>query len=770
MKSKILLALVFALIVVFTTSAISASDNITDSQILSLDDSTDSESVNSNTLSTNNDSVSLTENTKNQTELTAVSSSIYYNESYKLTLIDSNTNNTLANKSVSLKINNVNYNTTTDSEGIASVNITLASAKYSLSASFRGDSQYGASNLTSTIEVLNTIKANNITKYYKSATQYSAVFFDSQGNVLANTNVTITVSGKLYTKKTNSNGVVTLSLDLQSGDYSIVATNPVTAEKLTTTFKILPTISASNIEKVAGDSTKFTAKFLKSNGKALASTYINFKLNGKTYKVKTNTNGKASISLKSLNKGTYKIVCYNTDGSSRTFKIKVYDKVSTKLSTSYYTFLKSDSKVIKVTLYSGLGKTLSSGRIIKISINGKTYAKKTNSKGRAYLKLPNLKNGIYTVKYVFGGATHYKSSSASNKVAVIPTKNPTLKVKSTTTFGKGAGTLFKVAATSGSVVLANKNVVFTVNKNSYSKKTDNNGIASLPIKLEIGNYTVKYELKDSDLNTKSGSSNIKVVERTDTNLVWKSASSFTDSSQKFKVLLSDGSGKALSGKTIKLTINSKTYTATTASNGYATFKTSVGIGVYNVSVKYAGSNSYVSSATSKSVSVTTTNLLKGINEKNTISDLSAYLKSSKNCEVGNSKIKSLVSSLTSGLTSDLDKATAIFNYVRDTLSYNFYYNTKYGAVGTLNAKKGNCVDHTHLLVAMFRTADLAARYVHGNCKFTSGNTYGHVWAQVLIGDTWVCADATSSKNSLGKINNWNTKTYTLKSQTASLSF
>ena len=174
----------------------------------------------------------------------------------------------------------------------------------------------------------------------------------------------------------------------------------------------------------------------------------------------------------------------------------------------------------------------------------------------------------------------------------------------------------------------------------------------------------------------------------------------------------------------------------------------------------------ISYSSSSSASATGT----GLNEDNKVSDLSSYLKSSKNCEVNNSKIKSLVSSVTKGLTSDNAKATAIFNYVRDNLAYSFYYNTKYGAVGTLTAKQGNCVDHSHLLVAMFRTTGIAARYVHGTCKFTSGSTYGHVWVQVLINGKWVVADATSSKNSLGKISNWNTKSFTLKGIYSSISF
>ena len=140
-----------------------------------------------------------------------------------------------------------------------------------------------------------------------------------------------------------------------------------------------------------------------------------------------------------------------------------------------------------------------------------------------------------------------------------------------------------------------------------------------------------------------------------------------------------------------------------------------------------------------------------------------------NCQVNNDKIKNLVAKLTKGLTSEKAKAKAIFNYVRDTVSYSFYYDTRYGAVGTLNAGTGNCVDHAHLVVAMSRAAGLPARYVHGTCTFSSA-TYGHVWAQVLVGDTWTVADATSTRNSFGNVVNWNPDTYSLHGYYTSLPF
>ena len=776
---KILRTMLLALILIFSIGAISASDvNMTDSDTLDLSDeneiesSNDLESVNSNTLSTNNDDVSLQDVVKNQTELTSPTTTTYYKGSFSVTLKDSSSNVALANKNVNFVIDNVNYNTTTDDSGVASINLRLMPGKYSVTSYFAGDDAYTPSNnLTTALEVLSTIKANDVTTYYKGSTQYSATFLDSHGNVLANREVTITVNGKSNVVKTDGNGVASLPMDYKPGTYKVVSTDPTTGYELTTTFKILSTISGSNTYNVAGTNKKFTVKFLKSNGAPLAKQTVKFKLNGKTYKVKTDKKGKASISLKKLKKGTYKVVCYNKDGLTKTFKIKVYKKATTKVTTKFYTFLKSDSKKVKVTLTNSLSHNVLSGKKVKMTINGKSYYKKTNKKGVATFKLPSLKRGIHTIKYKFSGSGYYQKSSVSNKVTVISTKNTALAVKSTTTFGYGAGTPFKVAVTAGGVKLAHQTVTFKVNGNEYTKTTNSKGIASLPIDLEIGKYTVHYEVKKtSKINSKSGSADIIVKQRTGSTLTWKSGTSFTDSSQTIKVLLKDANGNPISGQTVKLTINSKTYTATTSSSGYAKIKASAPIGKYSVSVKFAGNNEYLPNSTSKTVSITSSNLAKGINEKNSISDLSKYLKSSSNCQVGNAKIKALVDSLTSGLTSEIDKAKAIFNYVRDHVSYAFYYNTKFGATGTLNGKKGNCVDHSHLLVAMFRTAGLAARYVHGKCTFSSGSTYGHVWAQVLIGDTWVAADATSSKNSLGKISNWNTKSYTYKGTYASLPF
>lgn len=151
-------------------------------------------------------------------------------------------------------------------------------------------------------------------------------------------------------------------------------------------------------------------------------------------------------------------------------------------------------------------------------------------------------------------------------------------------------------------------------------------------------------------------------------------------------------------------------------------------------------------------------------------ELKKYLQPTKNCQSNDSRIKSLASSITQGATTKYSKATRLFNWVRDNIGYTFYYDTRYGALGTLNSRTANCVDTSHLLVALSRAAGLPAKYVHGVCKFNSGTWYGHVWTQIYVNGKWYNADAISYRNSFGVINNWDTSSRTLKGIYAELPF
>ena len=136
-----------------------------------------------------------------------------------------------------------------------------------------------------------------------------------------------------------------------------------------------------------------------------------------------------------------------------------------------------------------------------------------------------------------------------------------------------------------------------------------------------------------------------------------------------------------------------------------------------------------------------------------------------------SSIKNLATQLTKGLKTTEEKAQAIYNYVRDEIDYSYYANSKYGATGTLKAGSGNCVDQASLVVALCRASNIPARYSHAKgCTFSSGLVTGHVWAQILVNGVWYSADATSVRNKLGNIQNWNTNSYSNLNRYAAVPF
>lgn len=772
MIKRILFLLVLLLVLISSAGSIQASD-VNGTDVASLNFSEDMNlQINddvklSDDFEVSDDSLSE----KNQTKLISPTTEMYYNGTYEVTLIDSSANESLAYRGIIFSINDIEYYANTDSNGVAGIRLNLTPGTYLTSAYFPGDDNFQPSNnLSGEFKVLTTIKASDVTKYYKASKNYQATFLDSHGSPLKSTSVTITLNGKKYTRKTDGKGVATLAVDLKPGTYRITATNPVTGEQSTTSFRILTTVTASDLKKVKGDSRKFTAKFLKSNGNALANKYVKIKVNTKTYTVKTNSKGKASLALNNLKKGTYKVISYNKDGLSATNTVRIYNIATTKLTTSSYTFLPNDTKTITVKLTTSLNDDSNSGKVIRIKIADKNYYKKTDSKGIAKLDVKSVKKGIYTVEYRYSGTKFIKSSQSKNQLTIFDTNQSSLSIKGTSRFGYGAGTSLKVCLTAGGVPLSKRAVTFTIEGIKHTGTTDNDGIVSVPVELKIGSYTIDVEAESKfRIDGTSKSFSIEVFQRAPSKLAWKSGTSYKDSSQSFKVLLTNSEGKAISGGKIELTIDGETYSGKTASNGYATIKTSVALGKYDVSVEFLGSNDYLPTSTSKSINVQLSTFKGGVNERSSASGLGAYLKSTKNCPVNNAKIKSLVNSLTKGLTDDIDKAKAIFNYVRDNIVYDYYYDSHKGAVGTLKAESANCVDQAHLLVCMYRTAGFKARYVHGTCVFSDG-TFGHVWTQVLIGKTWVVGDPISYKNSLGKIKNWNVNSYRLHGRYLSLPF
>ena len=737
-------------------------------------------------------------------------------------------NTVLANTQVSMSVAGKTYNVKTDNKGIAKLDINLAAGKYVITTT----NPFSNEKLSNNIVVLKDSAV--ITPAKKNAYilpnekyTYKVTVKNTRGDLIKNLDVTFKYNNKQVTTKTNKNGEAKITIPvLSKGTYKITYTTKDIANSLSSASgsgKLIvnnPTIilTSSKVNAVYNDGSTFNVKLSYSNGTVIANKNVKIKFNGKTDYYKTDSNGIAKLAIGKTIPSTYKVsYSYSTKGSkyynygSNTI---VISKKNAVLSATNLNMKYKDGSYYTATVKNSLGKAIKNMNV-KFTIAGKTYVKKTDENGIAKIKI-NLAVGYYSVKSAIASSC-YSASAVSKKILV----NGTKFVGGNKIVSNGDAVSYSVKLLDGKDnPIKNAKVVFTCNGKSYTKTTSSSGIAKVNLgKLSQGKYEIKY-VHDSF----SGSSKITVVTKVTINqLIAASATvnEYIQNNQKLPssvkigdykfttaqylylaskaiINLKNGDKSSISIQNVANPTNpkgasdmgnlnnylsvAKSLVKTVESTGVMPNSVSSSVGtigykglVYAFArvVNFYGDNGKIMPAYVSIKSLSTPAIAydtgTGLNSKNTVKNLAPYLAASTNCPINNAKIKEVVTKLTKGLTSNFAKAQAIFNYVRDTISYSFYYDTKYGAVGTLNAKTGNCVDHSHLLVSMYRTAGLPARYVHGTCTFSSG-TYGHVWTQVLVGDMWYVADATSTRNSFGQIVNWNTNSYSVSSISSSISF
>jgi hypothetical protein len=149
------------------------------------------------------------------------------------------------------------------------------------------------------------IKSKDKTSYYKAKTIYKVKVTDLSGKVVGKY-VKFTIGGKNHKVKTNKNGVATLKIKLKPGKY--VVTSSYGSAKVKNKITVKNTLITKNVKVKVKKSAKFTVKVLNSKGKAFAKKLVKVKFKGKTYKLKTNKNGKATFKIpKNLKAGKYTI-------------------------------------------------------------------------------------------------------------------------------------------------------------------------------------------------------------------------------------------------------------------------------------------------------------------------------------------------------------------------------------------------------------------------------------------------------------------------------
>ncbi len=332
---------------------------------------------------------------------------IYLNKDfrYSIRLVDKY-NNPISDKNVIFSVNNLNYTSKTDDSGIAYLDYQFACGQYGIFVLSQNEGKYLSSYAVFNGNVKSTISlpAGNV---YTYNSKYVATLKDSNGNLLKNKDVSVTIGSKTYSYQTDSNGKLSFDVVQSPGTYNVAVKNPLTYEELSQSIKVVKRITSNkDLTAYYGAGKSYTVRVFDDNGNVAKKVKVTFKVNGKTYSRYTDSNGYASLKI-GLNPKTYTITA-----TYKGYTVKNKVVVKTTLITKNVSVKKGKTLKFTVKLLNSNGKIIKNKKVT-IKFKGKTYKAKTNGMGIATLKVKcNYKAGKYTI------TSSYGSLKISNKITI----------------------------------------------------------------------------------------------------------------------------------------------------------------------------------------------------------------------------------------------------------------------------------------------------------------------------------------------------------------
>ena len=454
----------------------------------------------------------------------------------------------------------------------------LASGSYDVVAKFNGDDKYLASEdsakfnvtkLASTID----IAVDNI-KVGENAVISVALPEDATGDVI------ISVNGKNYTVMTKYGMANVTISDLANGTYSVdVFYNgddiyaPIKNSTAFTVSKVSDynmTVDIADIVK--GENATITVSVPEDGTGSVIVT-----INGTDYNG-TVVNGTAKVIIPGLDEGSYKVVTFYT-GDNKYDSMIVNGTITVNKNTrttlimdDVVKYFRGSQKLI-AKLVDGFGNPIANATVY-FTINGRVYAKITDENGMASMGIGLVPNE-YKVSAVFNGTDDYDMATADATVLV---KSTILGNDTTLYFLNGTSYVAKFLDSDGKA-LTNTTVKFNINGVFYTRVTDENGMASLNIRLDPNSYII------TAYNPVTGEQRANEVTVLPRIIAENLSMKYLDGSS-FNATLVDGQGKAVAGVNITFNVNGVFYHKTTDANGVARLNIRLMPGDYIITSTY----------------------------------------------------------------------------------------------------------------------------------------------------------------------------------------
>ena len=592
--------------------------------------------------------------------------------------------------------------------------------------------------VTKTLKTTNDVKSsivlkiNPITTTAQKKITLNATAYTSNNKPLNNVDAVFKINGVTIGKTKTVKGLASLDYTVPkwgAKNYNLLVkvgeTSSTLPQSANTTLKLVKdnvTINMGSYSAAPSSKVVFKANITQSNNIPLNNVTVVFKVNDVTIGKTTVLNGMCNMTYTTpKNPKTYKLTVKVGETNytlSKTFNTNLNVLKPSKITISSNIIASKKSTVTLTAKVTDLTGNLASNGKVAFKINGKTISTISLVKGMASVKYDTSKLSatVNNVTVVYSGNSQFNVTSANTKLRVY-----------SQTFSYNE-ILKKAYDVNLSIEKYHKIPEYVLFGNTKVSSNDFLYMVSKVLSSNNTFYALNYEDKTTSSTSKYGVNIYK-----------------NDYIALSKTLVSSYDTTGYSPVSIKAADYSLSY-----EDAYYLLTRAVSYLYVNKNLPNYSTVLNIKTANQ------TSNPSTSNPSTNTVPDgYSQYLVSSKNCEVNSTAIKNALSKAIAGVTGTYNQAVAIFNYVNKHTSYSGYYNTRYGAIGTLNRGYGNCVDTAHLVIAMMRTANIPARYCHATCYFRSGLVTGHVWAEVYVNGKWYKCDGTSNSNTFGNIVNWN---------------
>ena len=260
---------------------------------------------------------------------------------------------------------------------------------------------------------------------------------------------------------------------------------------------------------------------------------------------------------------------------------------SAKLLVSDLTKIVGTSEPLRAKLTNASDTPLT-GKDIKFTINGVSYTRVTAADGVASLNI-NLPIGNYPTTVKFEGDSSYSSITRNVTVHVTPKKSVGLLATDfSKNYGEKKAVSVEVYENLGVVPITGKDLKFTINGVTYTRTSNDSGVASLNINLPVGEYRCVVDSPE-DSTHQSAQVNFMVRVKADTHMDGTNIVKMEDETVVYQCAVYTVWERVMDC-TVTITVNGVTYTRQTDSNGLAKLNIRLPAGEYDIVAEYHGDN------------------------------------------------------------------------------------------------------------------------------------------------------------------------------------